>query len=200
MSDLLQLKTALRAWAVAAVAGSDAAVSFMDDPQEFTLRLPWRVELDGPLKIGGDGGWDVVRYTDAADDMLDVTVIALRRASIMVRVVSRETPGNAQAEMLLERLRIALKKPSTLGILQAAGIAVIGAGPGARYRQVVDGRNEAVAAFDLRFSFEFTDTSNADTASDTIGSIGLTSHVSNADGVELPSPPNLTDVVIGETP
>lgn len=205
MPDLAQIKTAFSAWGAAAVgnlpaplATTPVPLAFRDDDRSFELKLPWRVEFDGPSRIGGTGGWDVVQYTNAASDLVDVSVVAHRQASLFVRVVSRDNRGNAQAEMLLERLRVALKKPSTLKILQDAGIAVIQALPSAKYPQLFDQRNESVAAFELRFAFDFTDTSTSDGTSDTIGSIQLTSEASDVDGSVLPVPPNLDDYVVSE--
>jgi hypothetical protein len=204
--DISQVKTAARAWAQAAV-GATVPVTFYGDPQQLMMKLPGpdgqqagRVELDGPLRISGNGGWDVVSYANSTIGTdVDATVIAHRHASIMVRVVSRQHPGNYQAEQMLERLRVALKLPSTLAILHDAGIAVIEALPSARFPTRFDGRDESVAAFELRVAYRYTDTSTTtDSAQNTIGSISLSSGAGDEAGDVFPTPPNITDDVVSE--
>ncbi|MEY4579821.1 MAG: hypothetical protein RL701_4524, partial [Pseudomonadota bacterium] len=72
--------------------------------------------------------------------------------------------------------------------------------PSARFPTRFDGRDESVAAFELRLAWRYTDTSTTtDVAQDTIGSISLTSGAEDEAGDVYPSPPNITDSVVSES-
>lgn len=170
MPDLAEIKTALGAWAVAALPGVDFRWSA--DPPGMDMKLPVRLEADGPHSFES-WGQDFVSYEDATPDVVG-TVVAHRHARVTFRAISRENPGNAQAEMTIERLRLALKKPSTREILRTAAIAVVEMRPSARFNAPFNGRIESVCAAELLIAFRLTDPAGIDDAVVTIESVEVT--------------------------
>lgn len=194
--DLESIETVLLAW-VKTATGMPGA--WRDKPGTMQVKLPARIELDGPTLIEQRGqDWLIYEDDDVdpdADPTVTPTVVGNREFLVTVRSVGRSQEGNSRGQYWIERLRASLKKPSVLEAFREANIAVVMAGPTHQYNAPFDNRVESIAAMEVRFA---TTIAEQDTAADTIGHAVVTSHVQGVTGTELPSPPNLDEETFSE--
>ena len=148
MSTFAQFRTSWGTWVAAVLPGVPA--SWALDPQAMLLKLPVRVELEGPHTIQPTSDRDELLYTDDGEPVIR----AFRTAIVTVRAISRnhvESP----AELTLERVRAGLRRPDLRALL--ADISVLTVGPTVRYVVVTDGRQESVAALEVRLGWRWDD-------------------------------------------
>lgn len=158
MSDFASIKTAWKA-AVQVAVGTNVPVVWAADPRGLELKLPFRIELDGPHSLHIPGQKDTVEFDD---DGLP-TVLARREARLTIRANSRSNPGNSQAEFVLERIRVRIRLPEIQDALNAAGIAlytfsdtVSYATPPYPSNSEVNLRWESISAFEILFGMQLT--------------------------------------------
>lgn len=202
--DNLAIRAPIKEWAQSVLAtagynGQPIPVAWMNDERPMQLKLPARVELDGPHSVD-QVGEDWVTYAESIgaepaipDGDMIPTVNGNRLFTVTIRVVSRQQSRNGNALVLVERLRSSLKKPSTLARFQAANLAIVRMSKVAEYDQEFDQRVESIHAVELRMG---TTVQDSDSTAGRIKAFTLTSHLSGEDGAELPSPPNVTDLLI----
>ena len=190
MSTFAQFRAAWDAWVLATLPTVPYTWTF--DPQPMVLKLPVRLELDGPHTISGTGTMDAITYVDGVDNTVQEILHTHRTATMTIRAVSRDFTLSP-AELTLERVRVALRSPSTRTLLSVADIAIQGVGPTARYtiqdgrvssQYMLNGRQEAVAACEVRLGWLFTDDLRPYPAYGTIGSVEITPTV---DGIVAPT-------------
>jgi hypothetical protein len=187
--DIEAIEETLEAWARAQT-GLPAA--WRNKPATMQIKLPARIELDGPTLIESPGQ-DWLMHEDASDTQVQPTVVGNREFTVTIRAVGRSQAGNSRGQFWIERLRASLKKPSVLALFQDANIAVVTAGPTAQYDAAFDNRVESIAAMEVRFATTIAET---DELADAIAGTRLTSHIQDTAGTELPVPPNVEDAEI----
>jgi hypothetical protein len=175
MSDFAQLKAGFLTWATTCLPAG-TPLSYFGDPRGLEMKVPVRVELDGPHSISEVSDDEVVWVTVGQD--VQAHIKAFRNAVLTVRAISRDNTGNSQAEFTLELLRAGLRRPATRQMLKDAGIAVNVAEATARYQVRTTDRWESVAAFEIRFGFAF-ESGITDIAQDTIDHTLIHAEISN---------------------
>ena len=150
MSTFAQLRAAWDAWYATVL--PTVPVSWSMDPQPMLLKLPVRVELDGPHTLANTHDRDARTYDNTGTESL----VALRTGTITLRAISRDHV-HSPAELTLERLRAGLRRTDTLAILQAVDCSVRRVGPSARYYNNFQNRDEAVAACEVTIGWLWTD-------------------------------------------
>lgn len=171
MSTFAQFRAAWQAWAAAALPTVPATWSY--DPQPMVLKLPVRLELDGPHTIDSTADRDYRRY-ETADIDVQERITALRTAHMTIRAVSRDHV-HAQAELTLERVRLALRRQDLVDVLRAADISIRRVGPSARYDTHFQGRDEATAALEIEIGWRVDDDAASGPDAGTIEHVELTS-------------------------
>lgn len=185
--DITQIKADVLTWAKN-VTGMPCA--WADDPQSMQVKLPARIELEWTTLV--NVGQDWLQYAENVDGDMVPTVVGNREFSVTVRAVSRSQAGNSTGQFFVEKLRTSLKKPSVLGHFQASEIAIVRMGPAATYKQVFDGRAEAVAAAELRLAAAIAD---SDIPAGRIAQVEVRSELKDSVGQLLAQPPNGTQVI-----
>lgn len=194
--DIEAIEDALLAWVKAQTTTptftEGLPTAWRNKPATMQVKLPARIELDGPTLIE-QRGQDWLMHEDESATQVLPTVVGNREFLVTIRAVGRSQAGNSRGQYWIERLRASLKKPSVLLAFQDANIAVVNAGPTAQYDAPFDNRVESIAAMEVRFATTIAET---DEPVDAIAAARLTSHVADAVGEELPAPPNLEDYEI----
>lgn len=150
MSSFSQFRAAWNEWKTAGLPTVPATWTM--DPQPMIMKLPVRLELDGPMNLANTADRD---YRTSSNDGADVYT-AYRTGTVVLKAISRDNP-NSPAELTLERARACLRRSDLHAILLAADISVRTVGPSVRYDVEVNGRAESVAACEVRFVWRFTD-------------------------------------------
>lgn len=180
MSTFAQLRAAWNTWAATAL--STVPMTWALDPQPLTLKLPVRIELDGPRSIENTGDRDYRRFV-AADTDVQERITSHRTAVITVRAISRDHV-NSPAELTLERVRVALRRSDLARILLAADCSIRRVGPSVRYPQTFQGRDESVAAFDVQIGWRFDDALASGPDTGTIEHVEMTAEVVSDTGTD----------------
>lgn len=187
--DLASIQDAIRQWAAD---GTGLPVSWAGEAGTMQLKMPARIEIDGPTMIV-PVGQDWLLHENEGTTKVTPTVVGNRELTVVVRAVSRSAAPNNRGQFWIERLRASLKKPSVLATFADANIAIVNAGSTAQYNAPNDNRVESIAAMEVRFA---TTISEADEAGDAIAGTRLTSHFEGADGEELDVPPNVVNLPV----
>lgn len=152
-----------------------------------------RGELEAPdviHQLGED--WIERTPTDADPNILIETQVGNRVFTVGVRVVSLDQRSAFAARQTLEKLRGSLKLSATLSAFQAAGLAIVRAGPTKNMDAPSDleDRMESRAWFPLELACVMAWQDPALTGVGTIGSVELTSNVAGT------TPPDLDHEIL----
>lgn len=191
MSTFAELRAAWDAFMVEAAPGVD--VTWTLDDQGMMLKLPVRVELDGPHNIENIADRDERRWSQVGPDVQE-ELVSLRSALITVRAVSRDH-RNHPAELTLERIRVAFRRQRLHHLLLSADCSVRRVGPSVRYEVEVNGRQESVAAFEVYIVWRITDDMGPDPVYGTIEQVELEATVNESEWAQLV--PGDADIVVG---
>lgn len=194
--DYAKIRDALREW-VKAVTGAPAR--WEDEPTGLSLKLPAVFVLTGPINVEPVGE-DYVRWDNVDDgaEQMQAAVVGHREFDVMVRCVSRSSDPNKSAQVQLEKLRTALKRPSTTGTFNEAEFAIINMSKSAQFNAPFEERFESIASATWRLTavVDDADSDTRDAPESTLTSVELTSKIEGVDGSDLPSPPNFSDYLL----
>lgn len=183
MSTFRQLREAWEEWAKAAL--PQVQSGWANDPQDMAMKLPVVLEMDGPTTISNPGAQDYIGYANEGDEVR-ATLHSHRAASMFLRATSRDNISHP-AELTIERVRAALRRPSLRAILAEADCAILSVGTTVRYPVTVNGRRESVAAVEVRINWRWDDEGDSQTElSD--GTIEQTEITPTVDGDEAEEP------------
>lgn len=191
--DIEAIRTALIDWAKS-VTSLPAVWEYTKAQGGPQVLMPARIVLTGPSNIEPVGE-DYVQWSDAAAGLESKpTVVGHREFDVMVRVISRSQAGNKTANFYLEKLRAALRRPSTADVFGEAGIAVLSMSKSTSFDAPFEERWESIASATWRLTAVILDAD--DVTVPTLTSIELTSRIEGESGSLLPSPPNVIDDLI----
>lgn len=142
----------------------------------------------------GDLAEDEYRYEEVSGDVHQ-QVYGQRKVVLQVRVEHYEDEDEGWSFTIAERIRTRLYRTASLVRLREINCSLIDNGPILNFSvPEADDHILGVAVFDFNFQAAFLDTDANPVGF--IDKIELTSHVQGADGVELPVPPNVTELLI----
>lgn len=150
MSTYSQFRLAWDAFFAAAV--PSVPVNWFMDPQPMVLKLPVRIELEGPINLSNVADRD---YRTSGTNGEDIYT-AFRTGTMIVRAISRDHLA-MPAQLALERVRACLRRSDLHVGLMISDISVRKVGPSVLYPVVTDNRYESIAAFEVTFVWRFDD-------------------------------------------
>ncbi len=189
--DFSAIETALETWAETV---TSLPAIWANRPRPHFDRLTGFVRLT-PMAVGSVGQ-DYVYWETALDeddlptDNLVPVVQGRREFTVAFGCITRSQTATRHGRHYGEKLRLALKKPSTLEYFRANGIAVVVAGDVATLDGEFDGRWESVGSLEITFSYAV---SEEDSEIGTIGTVAVSSTLKDSAGDVLPTPPNLDE-------
>lgn len=175
-----------------------------DEPTGLQMKLPAAFVLTGPINVE-QVGEDFVRWDpiDAGDEQVRAAVVGHREFDVMLRCVARSSDPSKSAQYQLERLRLALARPSTRVAFDAADFAVIDMSKSVQFNAPFEERHESIASATLRCTAVVDEALDSTPGSDTrdapestLTSVELTTKIKGVDGSDLPSPPNVSEKLI----
>lgn len=197
--DYAAIRDTLKDW-VKDVTGMPAR--WEDEPAGLQLKLPAAFVLTGPINVEPVGE-DYVRWDSAPSDQLHPAVVGHREFDIMVRCIARSSAPDKSAQFQLERLRTALKRPSTSVVFDSAEFAVLVMSKSVQFNAPFEERVESIASATWRCTAVVDEAVDSSPGSDSrdaqespLTRVELTTNIKGADGADLPSPPNLSDELI----
>ena len=172
-------------------------------PTGLQLKLPAAFVLTGPINVEPVGE-DYVRYDNVDDGskLVQAAVVGHREFDVMVRCVARSSDPAKSAQFQLERIRTALRRPSTQTLFDAAEFAVLDMSKSVQFDAPFEERHESIASATLRCTavvdeaFDSPGSDRRDEPEPTLTSVELTTKIKGADGSDLPSPPNVSEKLI----
>ena len=194
------MQAGLLAWFIAALGVDDDGqaihADWEDEPETFSAN-----PLLGQLKIRNISsvGNDETRYIEDGTQPLGAelvpTQVGNRRMTVSFAVEAHQLTPAWSAHRFLDRVRSKLRLPSSTETFRGLGLGVLGVEAIQVVDGEVDGRRLGKAVLDVHFSFAacYRDTDNGVSY---ISTIGLTTHLQDPGGVELPAPPNLVDETV----
>lgn len=139
--------------------------------------------------------YDETRRTyDANTQTITAVDHGLREFTLSIQARSYDLTYAAWAHEYCERIRTRIMRETPRATLLAAGVVLVERGPIVQVEATVDGRALSAANLDLFMRAGFEDAPQ--TGLGWIEKIELTTQVKNTDGVVLPTPPNVTDLLI----
>lgn len=137
---------------------------------------------------------DEYRYEEVLGELQEY-IFGQRRVVMQVRVEHYEDEDSGWSFTIAERIRTRLYRSSSVDRLRAVNVSIIDLGTIQNFSAPeADDHILGVAVFDFNFQAAFLDTD--DNPVGFIDKILLTSHLKGSDGVELPEPPNVDDLLI----
>lgn len=136
-------------------------------------------------------------YEENEDQELIETISGMSEFTLEVRVDSHEhaEESDSWAWSMIERIRTSLRLRRVIDALLAVEVGIVSVGPArdVSYRYDKNRVNAALFELTCNASFELSDS----VTTDWFEKVELTSEIKGPDGVTLPSPPNVTALVVG---
>lgn len=193
--DIAAIQDALKAW-VREVTACPCRWENQTTGLEMGKLVGAQIVLTGPMNIEAVGE-DYVARADAGAGLVQPTVWGHREFDVQVRAITRSQAGNKTAQFWLEKIRLALRRPSADTTFAEAEFAVLSMSKGVQFDAPFEERWESIASATLRITCVVSDAEDAPET--TLTSVALTSKIEGADGAELPTPPNFAaDIVTVE--
>lgn len=198
------LRPVIAAWVSAITGIAPALVLWVDQPRPFTPSAYALLEITSSTMVGYD---ETVFDHDAVDPDLDVDGVPAdllpaqtgMRHLVLQLAVESDNLGDADvAHVYLERARRRMRWSTHLATLHAARLAIVtSVGPtAANYRS--EDRAVSRAVLDVTLAHALDErlgvTPDRDAGIPYIGTVGVTSLVSDVDGNQVGTPPQFADV------
>lgn len=197
ISDVHRFSVFLKVTSMVGLGGDETRYEYVD-PGEVNDA----VQLDddsGSVETDNDSG-AVVTSPNPFAGQLRATIVGQRKFTLSVEVLFIEHTDAMWAFAVTERIRTRIWRQTSLDLLDSVNVAIIDVRAANKFKPAVKDRGRVVSAasFDVIFGACISDPDP--TPMGWIERIGLTSHISDVDGVELPIPPNYVNKIIPPVP